>query len=211
MPNSDDTAPPQEQYAYAVGRHVYFRYPTVEDAQGQWHQWFNAPDITNNVIAQRWPNAPEQQVEYLEALRKNRDRLCVAIVERSTDKLIGIGSLSKIDNVNRKAEMSCVIGDRDYHGGVHALESLAMLTEIGLIRLNLHKLVATGMDTGQPGLAMTKLLGYSESGRFREHGFINGRYYDCMILEMFQRDWVDSPRRPETIAWRPLEDDAVSE
>jgi len=193
--------PHPEEFAYAVGRSVYFRYLTEDDARGDWHRWFNAPHITRNLAAQAWVNTPEAQVAYLENLSRTKDRLALALIDRKTHKHIGIGSLSKIDVVNRRAEMSLVIGSTEHQDGLHALEALAMLTEIGLVRLNLHKQVATGLATSEAGLRLTRTLGYVESGRMREHAFVDGAWVDCVHLEIFQRDWLTSPRRPKSIAW----------
>ena len=194
-----------EEFAYAVGRAIYFRYLTEDDARGDWHLWFNSPEVTANMIMQRWVNTPEDQLDYLAGLRRSRERLALAVVDRASHRFIGIGSLSKIDTINRKAEMSVVIGPADCRDGVRGLEALSLLTEIGLVRLNLNKIIATSMENSEAGIRMTKLLGYTETGRFREHGFIDGRYVDCIIMEMLQREWLDAPRRPKSIRWAPAE------
>lgn len=196
---SDDTYP--VEFAYAVGSSVYFRYLTERDALGDWHHWFNAPDVTKNLSAQYWPNSPEAQLEYLQTLRRSKERLALAVVDRQTHEHIGIGSLSKLDTLNRRAEMSLVIGSSAHRSGVHAFESLAMLTEIGLVRLNLNKLVATGLASSERGLSLTKLLGYVQTGCFREHAFVDGSWVDCVYLEILQRDWLVSRRRPKSLGW----------
>jgi [ribosomal protein S5]-alanine N-acetyltransferase len=197
---ANDTGYPQ-RYAYAVSRHIYFRYLTEEDAIGDWHLWFNSPEVTENLIGQSWYNTPESQLQYLDYLRNSKDRLALAIIDRETEKHIGIASLSKVDMLNRKAESAIVIGPTEFRDGSHALEALALITEIGLVRLNLNKIYATGMETHERGLSLNRLLGWTESGRFREHGFVNGKYLDAVILEIFQRDWLVSPRRPKSIQW----------
>jgi RimJ/RimL family protein N-acetyltransferase len=189
------------EFAYAVGSSVYFRYLTEADAVGNWHHWFNSPDVTQNLAAQYWVNTPEGQLEYMQNLRRSKERLALAVVDRKTHEHIGIGSLSKLDMLNRRAEMSLVIGSAAHRSGFHALESLAMLTEIGLVRLNLHKLVATGLSRSEGGLNLTRLLGYVQTGCFREHAFVGGTWVDCVYLEILQREWLKSPRRPKTIGW----------
>lgn len=189
------------EFAYAVGKHVYFRYLDEADAGGEWHLWFNSPEVTRGLAAQHWVNTPEDQLAYLHQLRASRDRLALAVIDRESNRHIGIGSLSKIDFINRRAEMSLVIGSASHQDGFHALESLALLTELGLAKFNLNKLVATGLAISEGGLRLTKFLGYTETGRFREHAFVDGKYVDCIIMEMFQRDWLTSGRRPRSIAW----------
>jgi diamine N-acetyltransferase len=189
------------RFAYAVAKHVYLRYLTEADARGDWHLWFNSPEVTRNLAGQTWVNTPEEQVGYLQKLRTSRDRLTLAVVDRATDVLVGVGGLSKIDNVNRKAEMSLVIGSAEHREGLHALEALTLFTEIGLARFNLNKVIATGLVISEAGLKMTRFLGYKDSGVFREHAFVEGRYVDCVILEILQREWLNSPRRPKSIQW----------
>jgi len=185
--------------AYAVGRTVYFRYPTDADAVGAWHHWFNSPDVTRNLVAHYWPNTPEDQLAYVREVRKSRQRLLLSIIDRSSGAHIGVGSLGSIDYVNRRAEVSLVIGERNYRDGFRALECLSMLTEIGLCKLNLNKLVATSLAISTAGLQLDTLLGYRECGRWHEHAFVDGKYVDCVLLEMFQRDWFNSPKRPKSL------------
>lgn len=189
------------EFAYAVGSSVYFRYLTEADALGNWHHWFNSPAVTQNLAAQYWVNTPDAQLEYLQKLRSSKERLALAVVDRKTNEHIGIGSLSQLDMLNRRAEMSLVIGSAAHRNGIHAIESLAMLTEVGLVRLNLHKLIATGLSSSERGLSLTKLLGYTQTGCFREHAFVGGVWVDCVYLEMLQREWLNSARRPKTIGW----------
>ncbi|OHB72663.1 MAG: hypothetical protein A2W23_00820 [Planctomycetes bacterium RBG_16_43_13] len=185
------------EFAYARGEHVYFRYLTEEDAKGEWHLWFNSPEVTQYMGARRWFNTIDNQLEYLQYVKTTKDRLTLAIIDIKTNKHIGVCSLGSIDYINRHAEESCVIGDKKFQNGLYALESIAMITEIGFSRLNLHKIYATGAESNQNGLMLTKLLGYKESGRFKEHSFIKGKYEDSIILEILQVDWFKSPKRPK--------------
>jgi RimJ/RimL family protein N-acetyltransferase len=185
--------------AYAVGRTIYFRYPTNADAIGRWHHWFNSPDVTRNLVAQYWPNTPEDQLAYLQEVRKSRQRLLLAIIDRASGTHIGVGSLGSIDHVNRRAEVSLIIGEPSFRDGFRALECLSMLTEIGLAKLNLNKLVATSLDISTAGLQLDSLLGYRECGRWHEHAFVEGKFADCVLLEMFQRDWLVSAKRPKSL------------
>lgn len=185
------------EYAYARGKYVYFRYFTEEDARGNWHLWFNSPKITKYLLARKWLNKPEDQLKYFEYVRTTKDRLAVAVVDVKTDKLIGVCSIGSIDFINRHAEMSSIIGEEEFHKGSHALEAVAMITEIGFTRLNMHKLIGVGLEGNRNALEISKLLGYKESGRFKEHGFVEDHYEDAIILEIFQRDWLPSKKRPK--------------
>lgn len=197
MENSDqDKFEYPIKFAYAKGKFVYFRYLTEEDAKGEWHLWFNSPSITHYLGARRWFNTIADQLEYLKYVRSTKDRLVLAVVDIKTNKHIGVCSLGSIDYIHRRAEMSCVIGDERFHKGNYALETIAMIIEIGFTRLNLHKIYGVGVQN-HVSIELCKLLGYKESGRYKEHGFVDGRYEDAIILEIFQRDWLKSKKRPK--------------
>ncbi len=184
-------------FAYAKGKHVYLRYLTEEDAKGEWHLWFNSPVITRYVGLRRWFNTVEDQLDYLRYLKSTKDRLALAIVDIKSNKHIGICSLGSIDYFSRNAEMSCIIGDESFHKGYYALEAMAMITEIGFTKLNLHKIYATGAENNRNGIKLTELLGFKKSGRYEKHTFIDGRYVDVIILEIFQEEWFKSKKRPK--------------
>lgn len=183
------------EYAYSIGKNVFFRYLTEEDAIGDWHHWFNSPEIVANLSAQAWLNTPESQIEYLHSTRNTKERLVLGVCDLKTAKLIGVGGLSKIDYINRRAEMSIVIGSAAHRKGVYAMDAMSMLTEIGFVRLNLHKIVATALAPSIAGIEMTKLLGYRECGRLTDHAFCKGKWEDCILMEILQSDWLNSVRR----------------
>ena len=185
--------------AYSVGKNVYFRYPTKADAVGKWHHWLNSPDVTRFLASQNWPISPEDQLNYLKNTRKSKQRLLLSIIDRASSNHIGVGSLGSIDYINRRAEVSLIIGEAEYRDGIRALECLSMLTEIGLVKLNLNKLVVTSLSISLAGLKIDSAIGYRECGRWHEHAFIDGNYVDCVLMELFQRDWLESPMRPKSL------------
>ncbi len=188
-------------FAYARGQYVYLRYLTQADARGEWHLWFNSPDITRYMLARRWINTPRDQLEYLKYLKSTRDRLALAVVDIKTNKHIGICSLGSIDYINSHAEVSCLIGNKKFHKFYYALETIQLMTEIGFSRLNLYKIFGVGLENNKAILNIVKLLGYKKSGRYKEHGFIDGKYVDAVIYEIFQKDWLRSSKRPKVIKY----------
>ena len=87
------------EFAYARGEHVYFRYLTEEDAKGEWHLWFNSPEVTQYMGARRWFNTIDNQLEYLQYVKTTKDRLTLAIIDIKTNKHIGVCSLGSIDYI----------------------------------------------------------------------------------------------------------------
>lgn len=187
------------EYAYVKAQNIYLRYLTEEDAKGDWHLWFNSPEVTKYMTARRWFNTPGHQLDYLKYVNTTKDRLALGIVALKTEKLIGVCSLGSIDYINRHAEISSVIGDAVYRNGFYAMEAFALMLEIGFLRLNLHKIFGAGIESNTAAIEISKLMGLKESGRYKEHAFIDGKYHDMIILEIFQRDWLKSNKRPKIV------------
>lgn len=79
-----------------------------------WHAWFNDPKITRYLDQGVFPNTVKDQMEYLESLRKNKDRVVLLIRPKGLDKAVGVASLSGINFVTRGADFALVIGDRNF-------------------------------------------------------------------------------------------------
>lgn len=79
-----------------------------------WHSWFNDPKITRYLKQGAFPNTMKNQLEYLESLAKNKDRLVLLIKPKNLNKIVGVASLSSIDFVARMADFAMVIGKRDF-------------------------------------------------------------------------------------------------
>ena len=185
------------EFAYAKGNNIYLRYLTEEDARGKWHLWFNSPKVTKYLAERYWVNTVQDQLNYLDKLYQNKNRLTLAVVDLKTDKHIGICGLGSIHYIHRRAEISCLIGDLEYQFGTHAFEALALMMEVGFARLNLHKIYATAIEDSERSLALNKLLGFKESARLKEHCFIDGIYRDLIWFEIFQKNWFKSKKRPK--------------
>ena len=173
--------PPADHSAFLIGRTVYLRPPDLEKdvRSGAWFTWFNDKATTQYLPSQGiWPNTLEKQVAYVESLKEDRARLSLCIIDRQTEKHIGVISLYNIDLVVRRANISIVIGAKQ-HAPEAPLESMALMTEHAFDRLNLLK-VDAGQDEALWKWINTleligyRLEGYTESYTVRDGATRNG-------------------------------------
>ena len=64
---------------YMIGKNVYLRHPTEEDALGRWHEWFSDEETCKYLGDRFWPNSKEAQLDFWKSL-KDRNRLALSIV-----------------------------------------------------------------------------------------------------------------------------------
>ena len=74
---------------YIVGKHVYLRHPTEEDAMGKWHEWYSDEETTKYLIDQWWPNSIENQMDIYRSLvddwnRGSRIKLVLSVIKFSS-------------------------------------------------------------------------------------------------------------------------------
>ena len=127
---------------YLVGKHVYLRHPTEEDALGKWHEWFSDEETTKYLIDQWWPNSIENQMDIYRSLvddwnRGSRIKLVLSVVTKKDDIHIGIVGLSGINWVHRYADLIIIIGEEEYRKIPYTLEAHELMHVVSFIRLNL--------------------------------------------------------------------------
>ena len=125
---------------YAVGKFVYLRLPEKEDVSGRWHEWFSDYKITKYLADRWWPNSIETQESFFNEINKSKNRLVLCIIDKKTNKHIGVCNLSGINWVHRYANIGVVIGEREFNSGLHSIETYRLLIEIAFKRLNLNSL-----------------------------------------------------------------------
>ena len=182
---------------YIRGQSIYLTYPTEEDAKGEWHYWFHSHDLMSLVGRAPWPNSRKDQIKYLDNVRRSKDRLLLLIKILKNNKTIGVISLSKINYHHRSAESAIIIGNDNYRNGLFALEAVSMITEIGLINLNLNRIYSSTLLLNEGAHNLNKLLGWRKVGICKKSHYYKGRYVDSVIYEILKENWIKSNKRPK--------------
>lgn len=175
---------------YIVGKRIYLRHPTLQDAEGRWHEWFSDEETMQWVPSQYWPNSIENQRAFYEKILVSRDRLVLSIVDIKTDKHIGVCNLSNINLQDRHAGIAVVIGEKDYRKGPYVLEAVSMLLKIAFTRLNLRILKGDYLSSNPATAALIELFHFKEVGRYPELTWQNGQYVDNIMVMLHRDDWL---------------------
>ena len=76
----------------------------------RWYDWFNDRETTRYLEQGLYPNTPELQQHFLDALRASPARFALMIKPKDEDHVVGICSLSRITQTKRQADFAMVIG-----------------------------------------------------------------------------------------------------
>ncbi|MBH09578.1 MAG: hypothetical protein CMG74_04340 [Candidatus Marinimicrobia bacterium] len=176
---------------YIVGKNVYLRHPIEDDVYGGWYEWFSDEEITKYLTERHWPNSQDTQLDFYKSLKDNKEKLVLSIIDKGNDKHIGIISLSGINWVHRYAEISVVIGDKDYNHGTVLTESFALMLKIAFTKLNLLNLMSAYAESNEKSKVLHRLFKFKQGGCLKNFLFINEKYEDLIIEFIDQESWIE--------------------
>ena len=99
---------------YIIGKNLYLRHPTEEDASGKWYECFSDEETTKYLVDRYWPNSVENQLELYRSLNRDTTKLVLSVVTKKEDIHIGIVGLSVINWVHRYADSIIILGEKKY-------------------------------------------------------------------------------------------------
>jgi len=161
---------------FLVGEKIYLRPLNKKDAEGNYPNWFNNPEVCKYNRHARFPNTYEKALDYIEFISKNSNELVLAIIETSTSRHIGNVALLNIDLIDRNAELSIIIGEKDCWGKSYGKEACKLIINHAFNVLNLHRVFS---GTHEDNIGFRKLaesVGMAEEGKYIENVFKNGKY-----------------------------------
>lgn len=175
---------------YVSGKTVYLRAPTIEDAEGSWHEWLSDENTTRWLSLRHFPNTAEKQKFFLEQQTGEKNKIVLSIVDIATERHIGVCSLGQINWVHRHCDVAIIMGDTEFRKGQPALESMSLLLRSAFLRLNMRKVLSTYADANKSSEALNKVFGFREVGRMPDMFWDRGTYVDVVITMLDFETWI---------------------
>ena len=160
-----------------------------EDDAIAFHRWFNDPQVTRLIGADPFPALSlAQERAFLQGLRDDQSRRAFSIVLKD-GTLIGTCMLRNFDWTARSCEVGITIGEQQHWGKRYGGEALQLMQRLVFDGLNLHKLWLTCAVYNERGLRAYRRIGFREDGRLRDARFLDGRYYDTIVMSILEDEW----------------------
>lgn len=180
---------------FIAGQNVDLTVLTEEDARdSSWFDWFNDPRATRYLQKHHFPNSREEQVEYfLTSVIGQTERIQLGL--QVSGDLVGVISLNDIEWINRKAEISLVIGSEQHRRMKVSLEAMSLLIAHGFDTLNLHRIYG-GTIASDWATLLVRALGFRSEGVFRGDVYKDGCYCDVYFVGLLKEEFkpfVPSP------------------
>lgn len=172
-----------------VGERIYLSPRNVEDVE-IFTEWMNDFYVTDYTGRSYMTVTLQAEKEYLERADKNENTF--AIIDIETDKMIGTVGLHEVDHINRTATLGIFIGNRDYWSKGYGTEAIRLILDFGFNYLNLKNIDLALMEFNQRALKCYQKCGFKEIGRRRKCKFINGKYYDSILMDVLAEEFNES-------------------
>jgi RimJ/RimL family protein N-acetyltransferase len=154
-----------------------------------WYKWFNDEENTKNMQKHYFPNSVNLQKQYFNnEIEGDNTKLQLGILQKKTCTMIGVISLSSIDFLNKRCELSMMIGEKKYRTMQYFIESVELMCKHAFDSLNMNR-VCSGTISREIDELFCRVLGFKHEGVFRDSVFKNGKYCDVYRHAMLKKEY----------------------
>lgn len=172
-----------------VGERIYLSPRSIEDAE-IFTEWLNDFKTTDYLGRSGCLISLEGEKKYLE--ENNDKEASFVIVTLEKNQMIGTVSLEDINYINRTATLGIFIGDKNFRGNGYGTEAIRLLLDYGFNYMNLNNIKLDVMEFNERAIKCYEKCGFKEYGRRRKFGFINGKYYDRIEMDILAEEFKES-------------------
>lgn len=176
------------ELTFRESKRVRLRIITEDDAPTL-ATWMNDPETTQ-YITRYLPMTTAAQREWIAKLYKSNEDFVFGIESTEDDTLIGTMGIHGVRYQHGTATTGAVIGNKAYLGKGYGSEAKMLLLKYAFDTLGLRKICATVYAFNERSLAYQKKCGYQIEGVRKNQHFINGQYWDEVLLAVYREDWL---------------------
>ena len=168
-----------------VGEKVYLRPIELKDVDDL-NKWKNDETTFKFLGGGFNPVSIDQQSKWMGSmidLTGNNKRYIICSIEDNNP--LGMVGLYGISWIHRNAEVGIYIGSKEYRGKGHATETYELLERFAKNYLNLRKLKLNVVKNNNNAMRLWSKLGFLQVGELIAERYINGKYYNLIIMEKF--------------------------
>lgn len=116
-------------------------------------------------------------------------RLGICLVD--DDKLIGLASMINVDLLNRSAEFSLMIGEKEYWNGGYGTEAGNMLLDYCVLERGMYRLSCTILESNLASQKIALNSGFTKEGVLRSSVYKDGRYHNQVIFSILRDEYLN--------------------
>lgn len=178
----------EKEIVFLRGKRVNLR-PVLRSDIQLLLRWMNDPEVYRylNTFFPAYELDEERWIEKVADEKEHHVQLAMVTVEGTH---IGNMGLHRIHWKDRVAWSGAVIGEKEYWGRGFGTEAKMLLLNHAFNVMNLRKVTAAHFEFNDRSRESQAKCGYREEGRLKAHHYLDGRYWDEVLMSVFKEDWL---------------------
>jgi len=170
-----------------LGKKCYLS-PINQTDYEQYTEWLNDLEVSKYLSLSSLNITLESEKKALENISKEHN---YAIIDLTTNKLIGNVGLMDINNINRTAEIGIFIGDKEFQNLGYGTEAIKLLLNYSFNILNLKNILLRTYSFNQRALKCYEKCGFKIIGKRRNSQYFTGEYHDIIFMDILSDEFED--------------------
>ena len=172
-------------YKKLVGEKIYLSPSSIEDAK-KFAIWINDFRVSDTLGCSELITTVEKEEDFI---KDQKRKYCFSVVRLDNDEVIGQCWLNNPDEVKRTTTLGIFIGEELQRGCGFGQEAVGLLVEFGFRYLNLHNIMLFVFEMNKIGISCYQKVGFKEFARRRESYYVNGNYYDTVLMDIVSKEF----------------------
>ena len=174
-----------------VGKQVYIRQLQNDDFEN-WCKASESKEFRIMCGASKGSKAPpiKKRKENFKQAINQESGLHFAIIKKADDTYIGSCRLHKINKCDKNARLAIGLLSEHFGQG-YGTDSMKCLLKFGFKKLNLHRMELRVLDFNKRGISAYKKCGFKKDGILRENAYIDGKYYDDIMMSILESEFKE--------------------
>ncbi len=154
------------------------------------NEWRNDPDVMHFLGNNFLFISSDVDEAWFDQYLKHRDRnVRLAMIHKKDGRYLGNVNLTNIHPINRAAEFSIVIGNKEYWGHGFGEEATRVMLDHGFLNLNLHRIYLSVIAYNDRALKLYEKIGFRNEGAAREGIYKDGAFHDVVNMGILKKEY----------------------
>jgi len=178
---------PGSRVQFLVGDRVYLRPIEPEDLP-LIRKWANDPEI-RRLTGETLPMSQAGADEFLEKVRKDRDRAWFVVVLKENDRVIGEAGLLRMFYAWRATDLTLIIGEKEAWGKGYGTEAILLLLDYAFGYLSFHRVAIGVVGFNERALRFYEKVGFRKEGVQRDGYYYDHAYHDFIMMSILEYEF----------------------
>lgn len=177
----------RERVVFRKGEKIYLR-PVLKEDIDRLIVYINDEETTADLLVRLPMSREVEENWYNSAVSGSDSNITLAIIEISSDILVGVVGMDKINYINGTTSAGIWVCKEVWRKG-YASEAGRIVLKYAFETLNLRKITTSALARNQGSIKLHEKLGFEREAVLEKQHYRDGDYIDEIIFKMFREKY----------------------